>query len=151
MREFVRVTKSFTFDMAHALYGYDGPCKNIHGHTYKLFVTLKGKPLNKNNDPKNGMLIDFSDVKECVKQNILNDFDHALVLFKHSPHGKLDKKLGEQFEKIIYLKHQPTCENLLLHFYNILKPLFKREPKLVYLRLEETPTSYAEWYASDNE
>ena len=65
----IRVTKVFTFDMAHALFGYDGPCKNIHGHTYELSVTLKGKVLQENNHPKDGMVIDFTDFKQ-LKLNI---------------------------------------------------------------------------------
>ena len=59
----VRVTKQFNFEAAHALWNYDGKCKNIHGHTYKLFVTVIGKPINNNKDPKHGMVIDFGDLK----------------------------------------------------------------------------------------
>ncbi len=40
----IRITKAFNFEMAHALLGYKGPCKHIHGHSYELFVTVKGKP-----------------------------------------------------------------------------------------------------------
>ncbi|HNF31650.1 MAG TPA: 6-carboxytetrahydropterin synthase, partial [Bacteroidia bacterium] len=103
MNETVRVTKIFVFDMAHALYGYDGPCKNIHGHTYKLSVTLKGTPVKDNSNPKAGMVIDFSILKQIVQEKIIKQFDHALVLNNDSPHKLLDKALTQQFEKIIYL------------------------------------------------
>ncbi|HOZ83212.1 MAG TPA: 6-carboxytetrahydropterin synthase [Bacteroidia bacterium] len=150
MNETVRVTKIFVFDMAHALFGYDGPCKNIHGHTYKLSVTLKGKPFNDNSNPKAGMVIDFSILKQIVQEKIIKQFDHALVLNNDSPHKLLDKVLTQQFEKIIYLDVQPTCENLLLHFKKQLASHFADKIKLVYLKLEETPTSYSEWCIDDN-
>ncbi|HNB34048.1 MAG TPA: 6-carboxytetrahydropterin synthase [Bacteroidia bacterium] len=150
MNETVRVTKIFVFDMAHALYGYDGPCKNIHGHTYKLSVTLKGTPVKDNSNPKAGMVIDFSILKQIVQEKIIKQFDHALVLNNDSPHKLLDKALTQQFEKIIYLDVQPTCENLLLHFKNQLASHFTDKIKLVFLKLEETPTSYSEWFVDDN-
>ncbi len=148
---FLRVTKKFTFDMAHALYGYDGPCKNIHGHTYHLYVTLKGKPISNSKDSKNGMVHDFTDLKDVVKEKIISRFDHALVLNKNSPHKKLNEHLTDQFEKIIFLEQQPTCENLLQYFQQLLWPVYHTDVLLVSMKLEETPTSYAEWILSDNQ
>jgi 6-pyruvoyltetrahydropterin/6-carboxytetrahydropterin synthase len=63
----IRVTKFYDFEMAHALWNYDGLCKNIHGHTYKLYVTVMGVPCNDSDDQKNGMVIDFGDLKRIVK------------------------------------------------------------------------------------
>lgn len=63
----IRITKIFTFETAHILYGYDGKYKNIHGHSYKLFVTLKGVPISDLNHNKNGMVLDFGDLKTIVK------------------------------------------------------------------------------------
>jgi 6-pyruvoyltetrahydropterin/6-carboxytetrahydropterin synthase len=145
----VRVTKKFTFDMAHALYGYDGPCKNIHGHTYHLSVTLMGTPIMDNNDVKLGMVIDFSDLKKIVKEQIINIYDHALVLNEHAPYSK-SEVIANEFEKVILVPFQPTCENLLLHFVNAIKNLFSSNVQLVSIRLDETPTSFAEWFLSDN-
>ena len=76
----IRITKEFVFDMAHALSNYDGKCKNIHGHTYKLFVTLIGIPCEDCSSPKNGMVLDFGDLKNIVKIPIVDVFDHALVV-----------------------------------------------------------------------
>jgi len=148
-KEIVRVTKIFTFDMAHALYGYDGSCRNIHGHTYHLHVTISGVPLKTRKSPKSGMVIDFSDLKAVVRQYITETFDQSLVLNGSSPHRKM-KDLSDQFEKVIYFPVQPSCENLLIHFKNLLQPCFKGNLKLVYLKLHETPTSYSEWFLSDN-
>lgn len=145
----VRVTKRFTIDMAHALFGYDGPCKNIHGHTYHLSVTLIGSPIQNSEDVKLGMVIDFGDLKKIVKATILDQFDHALVLNEAAPYSK-SEVITSEFEKVMLVPYQPTCENLLLHFVELMKDHFSTEPSLVSIRLEETPTSYAEWNASDN-
>jgi len=145
----IRVTKKFTFDMAHALYGYDGPCKNIHGHTYHLSVTLLGTPILDDTHVKLGMVVDFSDLKKIVNDNILDEYDHALVLNQEAPYSK-SEVISNEFEKVILVPYQPTCENLLLHFVDTLKDLFPVEMSLVSIRLEETPTSYAEWNVGDN-
>ncbi len=71
MTSIIRVTKEFPFEMAHALWNYDGPCRNVHGHSYRLFVTLSGKPpIDVEGNPKNGMVIDFSDLKSIVKKRL---------------------------------------------------------------------------------
>ena len=76
----IRLTKIFNFEMAHALYGYDGPCKNIHGHSDKLSVTIIGIPIKDSKSPKIGMVADFSDIKKVVGETIIQLLDHALVL-----------------------------------------------------------------------
>ncbi len=147
--EKIRVTKKFTFNMAHALYGHDGPCANIHGHTYHLAVTIAGSPLQETNHPKNGMVIDFGDLKSIVQREVVERFDHALVLNGNSPHSKVEV-LHQQFNKIILLPFQPSCENMLVEIKNSLLHFFDIKHQLISLRLDETPTSYAEWHLSDN-
>ena len=149
MTQILRVTKTFTFDMAHALYGYDGPCKNIHGHTYKLSVTLKGKALENPESPKNGMLIDFTEFKKLVHTEVIDVYDHSLVLNLDSPHSKING-LNENFEKIHYVSFQPTCENLLLDMCSKIKKVLPNHLQLNNMKLEETPSSYAEWFMDDN-
>ncbi len=147
--QFIRVTKKFTFDMAHALYGYDGPCKNIHGHTYVFYVTLKGKALENENHPKNGMVIDFTDFKKIVNEQVVSVFDHSLVLNLNSPHADLTQ-LHDNFEKINYVPYQPSCENLLIDFLNRINLKLPKNVIVNSLKLEETPTSFAEWFLEDN-
>ena len=145
----IRVTKKFTFDMAHALYGYDGPCKNIHGHTYVLSVTLIGKIIHQNDNPKNGMVIDFTDFKKIVKEQVVDVFDHSLVLNSTTPHANL-KEISNNFEKVIYVPYQPSCENLLIDYLNRIQEKLPLNVKINSIKLEETPTSFAEWFMSDN-
>jgi 6-pyruvoyltetrahydropterin/6-carboxytetrahydropterin synthase len=145
----IRVTKVFTFDMAHALFGYDGPCKNIHGHTYRLSVTLIGEQIQEENNPKEGMVIDFTDFKRIVKENVIDVFDHTLVLKNDTPHSKI-KGLSDNFERIIYSPYQPSCENLLLDMLDRIQNHLPGNVEIKNVRLEETPTSYAEWFKEDN-
>jgi len=145
----VRVTKEFGFEMAHALWNYDGPCRNVHGHSYRLYVTVIGEPINSQTDPKHGMVIDFGDLKKIVKTTIINKFDHSVVVSKEAPHHLL-KNIEQMFEKYDVMDYQPTCENLVVDFAGRLMEKLPENLKLFSLRLVETATSYAEWYAEDN-
>jgi 6-pyruvoyltetrahydropterin/6-carboxytetrahydropterin synthase len=144
---YIRITKEFQFEMAHALTGHDGPCRNIHGHSYQLAVTIKGIPMKDPNNPKTGMVADFSDIKNIVFGAIVQPFDHALVLNRH---GAQEKFSGLLDQKLILVDFQPTCENLLIYFVKELKELLPDELVLHHLLLRETSTSYAEWHAEDN-
>ena len=144
----IRITKEFRFEMAHALYGYDGPCKNVHGHSYQLNVTLIGEPIDDSSDVKFGMVMDFTDLKKIVNDEIIDQFDHALVVNKNSPHKELANH--EQWAgKIILADYQPSCENLLLDFVERIKRNLPANVSLHNARLRETQTSYAEWFESD--
>jgi 6-pyruvoyltetrahydropterin/6-carboxytetrahydropterin synthase len=145
----IRLTKEFKFEMAHALKGYDGPCRNIHGHSYELYVTIKGEPIQEASSPKNGMLMDFGDLKKIVRNSIVEEFDHSLVLNRRSADEFLPLQ-SEVFGKTILVDYQPTSENLLIDFAARLIPLLPPNVVLHNLRLRETVTSFAEWYASDN-
>ena len=112
----IRITKHFDFETAHALYGYDGKCKNIHGHSYQLFVTVIGSPLDDDQHPKNGMVMDFGDLKYIVKEEIVNKFDHAVVLNENSPHKELAKNIGDHSHKVVMVPYQPTSEKMLFDF-----------------------------------
>ncbi len=145
----IRVTKEFNFEMAHALWNYDGPCKNIHGHSYKLFVTVIGKTIDNQDNTKLGMVIDFSDLKAIVKKNVVDYFDHSVVV--SSLAGKPEIKSVEQmFDKYYVADYQPTCENLVTHMAALIRNKLPDRIELFSLRLVETATSYAEWFASDN-
>lgn len=146
----VRVTKSFNFETAHALYGYDGKCKNIHGHSYKLFVTVKGIPNLDQDNPKFGMVIDFGDIKRIVKSEVIDEFDHAILLNENSPHKQLGDNLMKEGHKVIFTSYQPSCENMLLDMVARISPKLPEYVELQSLRLHETETSYAEWLAEDN-
>jgi 6-pyruvoyltetrahydropterin/6-carboxytetrahydropterin synthase len=149
MTSIIRVTKEFTFEMAHALWNYDGPCRNVHGHSYRLFVTISGVPINEPGHSKNGMVIDFSDLKGIVKKEIINIFDHAVTVSSFFDHEKLEM-FSKMFGNTVLVDYQPTCENLVSDFADRISRNLPPEIKLHSLKLYETATSFAEWFASDN-
>lgn len=147
----IRITKQFSFETGHALYGYDGKCKNVHGHSYKLSVTVIGTPITDKNNVKYGMVIDFGDLKKIVKEEIVDQFDHATVFNKNTPHIELAKELSERDHHVILVDYQPTSENMVIDFADKISTRLPKGIKLFSLRLQETETSFAEWFASDNE
>ncbi len=146
----IRLTKEFSFEAAHALDGYDGPCREIHGHSYKLFVTVKGRPSAAESDPKCGMVMDFGVLKRIVGEEIVGRFDHALVLRATVDNAPLREALAARFANIVEVDYQPTCENMLDDFARRIDGRSPQDVKLCALRLHETATSYAEWLAEDN-
>jgi len=145
----IRVTKKFRFEMAHALYEYDGICRNIHGHTYHLEVTLLGEPLQNPGHPKDGMVLDFSILKKTVNNKIVHTFDHALVVSSIFPSDHIEA-FKKATERLVVVDFQPTTENLIVHFSKILQQAFPSNVSLFSMRLYETENSFAEWFAADN-
>lgn len=139
----IRITKIFRFEMAHAITGYDGPCKNIHGHSYKLHVTAISEQ-NDNEDffPAPGFVIDFKDLKQIVKKNVIEKLDHKLVLSKVfiEKHQHVT-----QLENLVVWEMEPSAENILLYIAKQVQPLLPKGTVLYSLRLYETNDSYAEW------
>ncbi|WP_196895568.1 6-pyruvoyl trahydropterin synthase family protein [Aureivirga marina] len=147
----IRITKQFDFEAGHALFGYDGKCKNVHGHSYKLSVTVIGKPITDMDNVKCGMVIDFGDLKKIVKQEIVDKFDHATVFNKNTPHIELANELKARGHDVRLVDYQPTSEMMLIDFAEKIKSKLPENIKLHSLKLQETGTSHAEWFASDQE
>jgi 6-pyruvoyltetrahydropterin/6-carboxytetrahydropterin synthase len=143
----IRVTKEFDFEAAHALDGYLGKCKDIHGHSYHLTVTFLGKTIKDNSLSHCGMVVDFGDIKAFVNDKIKPLFDHRLILRNDSRF----KGLESQNERIRYVNYQPTCENMLMEIVQILSKGFSKNKNIVLCSalLRETANSYAEWYKED--
>lgn len=146
----VRLTKEFHFEMAHALWNYDGLCRNIHGHSYILYVTVIGEPCSDPQNPKLGMVMDFGDLKRIVHKEIVEKLDHAVVLNAQAPY--IDQ-LGvpQMFERLYQVDYQPTCENMIVDFAQRIKKQLPADISLFSLKLHETASSFAEWYATDND
>lgn len=147
----IRITKQFSFETGHALYGYDGKCRNVHGHSYKLDVTVIGEPISNPSHVKHGMVIDFTDLKQIVKEEIVNVFDHATVFNKNTPHVELANELKQRGHNVLLVDYQPTSEMMILDFAAKIKQRLPQNISLHSLKLQETATSYAQWFASDNE
>lgn len=146
----IRVTKEFHFEMGHVLWNYDGPCRNVHGHSYRLFVTVKGTPSDDRTDPKNGMVMDFTVLKKIVRKEITEVFDHSVVLNNSYDAARIDS-LKSFLGNVVLVDYQPTCENLVADFSRRISSSLPGGVSLYSLKLYETATSYAEWFASDNQ
>ncbi|HRZ33027.1 MAG TPA: 6-carboxytetrahydropterin synthase [Flavobacterium sp.] len=146
----IRITKQFSFETGHALYGYDGKCKNVHGHSYKLSVTVSGTPILDASHVKFGMVIDFGDLKKIVKEEIVDQFDHATVFNQNTPHVELANELKNRGHHVILVDYQPTSENMVIDFAARITSRLPHDVELHSLKLQETESSFAEWYASDN-
>ena len=145
------LTKIFHFEAAHALKGYDGRCRNIHGHSYEMRVTIKGNPIMDDNNPKNGMVMDFGELKSLVNEEVVDRMDHAFVMRRTESADAVDKTLREGFGNVVLVDYQPTCENILADFAARISGRLPEGVKLHSLKMHETATSFAEWYAEDNE
>ena len=145
----IRVTKEFRFETAHALLNYDGPCRNVHGHSYKLFVTIIGEPVDDKNNPKYGMVMDFGDLKRIVNSEVADLFDHTVVI-SNRVEGEKMRAMDKMFENVLVVDYQPTCENMVEDMAGRIIPHLPEGVTLHNLKLYETVTSYAEWFAGDN-
>ncbi|MBQ0080146.1 MAG: 6-carboxytetrahydropterin synthase [Alistipes sp.] len=137
----IRLTKEFTFEMAHALDGYEGKCSNLHGHSYHLWVCVEGVK----NDA-NGMVMDFHRLRLLVQQSIIESFDHSLLLSKTKENEEVIDFLKKRYGRVHAVDYIPTTENILEDFARILKAVLPANVKLHSLKLQETETSYAEWF-----
>ena len=144
----VRVTKLFNFEMAHALLGYDGPCRNVHGHSYRLEITVAGIPNAEIGNPKLGMVIDFGQLKSIVNDAVLSYFDHATVLNERSDIDSFPD-LNKFFGNLRLVPYQPTCENLLIDIRERVLSGLPDNISLVATRLYETATAFAEIIEKD--
>lgn len=145
----IRLTKTFRFEMAHVLNGYDGPCSNIHGHSYELNVTVKGSPVCDECNPKNGMALDFGSLKRIVNEQVIDHFDHAFVVSSTVP-ADFVKTAQTYFDKVIVADYQPTSELMLIDIVGRIRKALPENVVLCKVSLRETATSLAEWCIEDN-
>lgn len=132
------LTKEFTFDCAHSLINYNGKCKYIHGHTYKLKVFIYGSPIKDEKSQNGGMICDFEKITQIIKTYLIDKFDHSLITTKKE---FFFEKLSKN-TKYSYLDYpfdiKTTCEMISLQ---ILSDLLKTKISIEAIELWETPTS----------
>lgn len=136
------LSKIFHFEMAHAIYGYSGACKDIHGHSYELHVSVCSDEEDTNYIPAPGLLIDFKDIKKLVTELIVNKMDHHLLL---SQDFLNNNKTISAAENLVIFEAEPTAENLIVYIRNMIKQNLPKHIRLTHLKLYETKDSYAEW------
>ncbi len=139
----IQLTKVFHFETAHAIHGYNGQCKNIHGHSYELHVTIAGNEQGDEYLPAPGFLFDFKDIKKAGAE-IVETLDHKVVLSKAymAAHPEM-----QQHENLVVWEFEPTAENILLYARKVFNKTLPEHIRPVRIKLFETNDSYAEWIA----
>lgn len=138
----LQVTKIFRFETAHALYGYAGSCRFIHGHSYVLHVTVRSVQQEDVYLPAPGILLDFKQLKKLVQETVIMHLDHQLVLSR----AYVDANPGiAQEDNLLLMEAEPSAENLLLFVRNAIRGKLTAGTELAGLKLFETQDSFAEW------
>ena len=134
----MKVTKTMRFDAAHVLTNHQGMCRNLHGHTYRVDVTVAQEP----SDTKD-MVIDFKDLKLVCEELILSRFDHAFIYDETSPgECEIAAVLKKHDLRTVALPFRSTAEDLARHFFAVLR---ERIPGVASVKVWETPVSSAEY------
>lgn len=141
----IRLTKVFHFETAHAIYGYDGQCKNIHGHSYELHVTIATTVTNEDYIPAPGFIFDFKDIKKAGA-NIVESLDHKIVLSKAYLTANPEM---QKHENLVVWDFEPTAENILLYVRKVFGENLPQDIKPVKIKIYETKDSYAEWVSNE--
>ncbi|SES10552.1 6-carboxytetrahydropterin synthase QueD [Lachnobacterium bovis] len=126
------VSTEGSFDAAHFLANYQGKCRNLHGHRWRVVIEVKSETL------KEGMVIDFTDIKKDLK-DMLENYDHSLIIEENTASEKLLEALKEDDYKINIVKFRPTAENFAYFFFTELKKKYNISKVKVY----ETPNNCA--------
>lgn len=133
-----QLTTHASFDSAHFLSGYEGKCRNLHGHRWKLEVTVSSEELVREGQIR-GMIVDFGELKKDVK-NLADEFDHCLIIEKGTLKEKTMEVLTEEEFKIIQVDFCPTAENFARYFYERMQ---KAGYKVSLVKVYETPNNMA--------
>lgn len=141
----MKVTKEITFDSAHMLSDYQGQCHNLHGHTYKLQVTLEGDVQKTGNEEC--MVMDFNTLKEYLN-SIVNSFDHAIIFSAPAFRSEAEEELHIWADKYgmdyVEVYGKSTSENIASTIKDRLREILGTDAYHISIRLWETPTSFVE-------
>lgn len=138
----LQLTKIFQFETAHAIYGYEGACKNIHGHSYKLYVTVGTGIKEQGYIPSPGFVVDFKEIKKVVMPAVIDVLDHKLVLSREFLTKFPEFNIQEN---LFIMEAEPTAENLLIYIQQNLAKKLPSTVRLVELKLYETKNSFVKW------
>lgn len=133
-----QLTTHASFDSAHFLSGYEGKCRNLHGHRWKLEVTVSSEKLAEEGQIR-GMIVDFGELKRDVK-NLADEFDHCLIMERGTLKEKTMIALMEEEFRIIQVEFRPTAENFARYFYERMKELGYQ---VSLVKVYETPNNMA--------
>jgi len=139
------ITKEIEIDLGHRVPNHKTKCRNLHGHRYKIEVGVDDKVIVTPGTSDEGMVIDFSDLKQIMMEELDAKFDHGFVMYEEDSFVNLFLNLKvEENQKIIFVPFVPTAENLAKHWYQLIEPRLKEKGiKISHVKVWETPTSTA--------
>lgn len=146
----ITITKRLEFDAGHRIPTHNSECRNLHGHRYVLELTLQGEVIDAPGSPEHGMLMDFSNVKAIAKEQLVDRWDHAFLVYEG------DKPVRDFLDslpdhKTVVLPAMPTAENMARIAFETLAPhlqaRYGNQLRLARVRLYETPNSWADYAA----
>lgn len=143
----MRITRRLEFDAGHRIPNHQSQCRHLHGHRYGIEVTLAGDVISTTGSPMNGMVMDFSEVKNIARLSIVDVWDHAFLVWREdTPIVAFLASLPEH--KTVVLDFVPTAENLAIQAFRTLDPLYRdrygNHLQLERVRLYETPNCWAD-------
>lgn len=132
----MELTTSYTFDAAHRIRGHPGKCAYLHGHTYRLEVTVSAQRL----DPL-GMVMDFDDLREIVRKAVVDSWDHATLLAADDPLGPaISAVQAEAPDRVVRFGGQPTAEVMTREAWNAIARALPPGIDLERVAIKETPS-----------
>ena len=139
-----KITRRIEFDAGHRIPDHQHQCRHLHGHRYVLEVGISGEIKNENGAPDNGMVADFSKIKEILETHLIQKWDHAFLVWENDS-AVLNFLKTLPNHKTVVFKKVPTVENLVLAAFDILSPIFSEQNlKITSLKLFETPHAWAQ-------
>jgi 6-pyruvoyltetrahydropterin/6-carboxytetrahydropterin synthase len=143
----MQITTRLEFDAGHRIPSHKSQCRNLHGHRYALEITLSGDIIRQDGLSENGMVMDFSDVKEIARRTVVDIWDHAFLVYKKDA-VILDFLNTLPDHKTVVMDSVPTAENMAAEAFRILRSEYHdsygNHLKLERVRLYETPNSWAD-------
>ena len=141
------ITRRLEFDAGHRIPQHKSQCRHLHGHRYALEVTLSGEIIQTEGASEQGMVMDFTDVKNIALEKIANVWDHAFLVYQ-GDHAVLDFLNSMPGHKTVVLDSVPTAENLALEAFKVLDAayidVYGNQLRLERVRLYETPNNWAD-------
>ena len=145
----MEITTRMEFDAGHRIPSHKSSCKNLHGHRYAIEVTVKGEIIDEEQKSDFGMVMDFKDAKELIRQTIVTPWDHAFIVYEKD-HEVINFLATLKDHKTVIFPKVPTAENMALVAMERLKKVFydnfKEAIIPIKVRLYETPNNWADSY-----
>jgi 6-pyruvoyltetrahydropterin/6-carboxytetrahydropterin synthase len=143
----MRITRRLEFDAGHRIPNHDSLCRHLHGHRYALEVTLTGEPIATRGDARQGMLMDFSEVRAIAQRELIDAWDHAFLAWRED-RVVLDFLAQLPQHRTVVFDEPPTAEHLALAAFTVLERAYTSRYgnglKLERVRLYETPNCWAD-------